>query len=114
MEKESEISHRSFLDDNSIVLYNTEKHLVAADTTMEDLKVKLNSMMDRVDDGENLWRCSVCGKTNKGKDRAIARQDMRRHIETHIDGLSYPCNKCDKISRSSNALNVHISKMHIK
>ena len=102
------------MNDTSIVSYNTEKNLVAADITMEDLKVKLNSMMDRVDDGENQWRCPVCGKTTKGKDRAIARQDMRRHIETHIDGLSYPCNKCDNISRSSNSLNSHISKKHRK
>ena len=56
------------------------KILVAADTTMEDLRVKLDSMMERVDDGEFKWKCTVCGKETKGNSLAIGRSDMRRHI----------------------------------
>ena len=85
--------------------------IVALDTNMEDLRVKLDSMMERVDDGEYKWRCTVCGKTTKGQ-TAIARQDMRRHIETHMEGLSYPCNRCDQVSRSSNAFRLHVAKYH--
>ena len=34
--------------------------------------------------------CGVCGKTSK------TTQDLKRHVETHIDGLSFSCQKCDK------------------
>ena len=71
--------------------------LVAADTTMDNLKVKLDSIMGRVDEGEYKWKCTVCGMVRKNS------KDMRRHIESHIEGLSFPCNQCDKISSSSHA-----------
>ena len=35
-------------------------------------------------------------------------KNIRSHIETHMQGLSYSCKQCDKICRSSNALNMHI------
>ena len=53
-------------------------------------------MMVKVEEGELKFKCIVCGKTTKGKD---ARKSMRKHIETHIDDLSYPCNQCNKVSR---------------
>ena len=89
------------------------KLIVAANTNMEDLRVKLDSMMEKIEDGEYKWKCTVCGKANKGR-TGIARQDMRRHIETHMEGLAYPCNQCEKISRSSRALIDHVSRHHRK
>ena len=70
-------------------------------------------MMERADDGENNWKCTVCGKAMKGRD-SLVKLHMRSHIETHIEGLSYPCNECGKVSKSSNALNVHVSRNHRK
>ena len=58
------------------------------DTSMEDLKVKVASMMERGTDGNNKWICTVCGKG------ARDRTDMGRHIESHIEGLSFPCQHC--------------------
>ena len=81
---------------------------VIADTSTEDIKATLESMMERVDDGDYKWRCTVCGKKSARKDHS------RTHAETHIEGLSYPCNHCDKVSRSTSALAVHISSYHRK
>ena len=84
---------------------------VGANTTAEALRVQIDSMMDQIDDGEYKWKCTVCGKATKG---TFARKIMRCHMETHIEGLSYPCNQCDKISRSSSALSTHVSSYHRK
>ena len=90
---------------HAVVPVDGGKMIVALDTNIED------SMMEIVDDGEHKWRCTLCGKTTKGQ-TAIARRDMRRHIETHMEGLSYPCNQCDKVSRSSNGFRQHVSNSH--
>ena len=67
--------------------------------TNEDLTFQLDSMMKKAEDGEVKWNCKVCGKTVKGKNWGSARQHMREHVETHIEGLSYTCNQCGKASR---------------
>ena len=87
-----------------------DKILFDGNSSMEDLKLKLDSMMEKVDDGVYTWKCNVCGKGTK----EVARRNMRTHIETHIEGLSYPCSHCDVVSRSSNSLNVHVSRHHRK
>ena len=37
---------------------------------------------------------------------------MRRHVEKHIDGLSYPCEKCGKVSKSKSGLKMHMVNYH--
>ena len=85
---------------------------------LKDLVVKVNSMIGR---GENMVRsnlvrtnqmikafvCQVCGKEGLGN-------QIRRHIEAnHIEGISIPCNSCDKTVSTRNALSKHNSKHHI-
>ena len=79
------------VDANSLVL--------PLDTTKEDLKAHLDSMLVKATNGEIKCICRVCGKSIKGKDWGGAKFNMRRHIETHIEGLSYTCNQCGNISR---------------
>ena len=50
------------------------------------------------------WKCTVCEKSMRDK------TDMKRHLETHLSGLSYDCQYCGKIFRSVNARRQHISK----
>ena len=50
------------------------------------------------------YRCTFCGKICTGK---ASKLDARRHIETHIDGLSYECSMCNKTFRSSSSLRNH-------
>ena len=72
----------------------------------DDLKTTLDSMIENNVGGAKAWRCTVCGR------EIHDRRDMRRHVETHIEGLSYPCNLCDAVKRSSNSLNSHFSIVH--
>ena len=89
--------------------FDDAKILFAAENSMVDFRVKLDSLMERAADVEHVWKCTVCGKSTKGNN---ARSHMRGHIEIHMEGLSYPCNQCDKICRSSNSLVTHISRKH--
>ena len=54
----------------------------------------------------NMLRCTVCNKEMKKP------SDMKRHLETHLTGLSYDCQYCGKTFRSVNAHRHHISKHH--
>ena len=50
--------------------------------------------------------CNVCGKEGHPT-------DIKRHIErNHLEGVSIPCNHCDKIFRSRPGLSQHVSKYH--
>ena len=50
--------------------------------------------------------CKVCGKEGM-------RNNLRMHIESnHLEGLSFPCNLCEKITRSRNALRKHKHDHH--
>ena len=92
-------------ENNAMVLVGSKQ---ATNADIDGLKVQINSMMEHVSEGESKWKCNVCGKTAKTK------QDIGRHIESHIEGISYPCNQCGTVSRSSNSHKTHISQKHRK
>ena len=69
---------------------------------MEELDQKLEEMYERQPDGK--FMCHSCGKMTRFK------RDAMEHAETHIDGLSFPCQYCDKSFRSRSALRSHILK----
>ena len=69
---------------------------------MEQLDQKLEEMYERQPDGK--FMCHSCGKMTRFK------RDAMEHAETHIDGLSFPCQYCDKSFRSRSALRSHILK----
>ena len=86
----------STFESRSIALVDADKLMVPENSTNESLKSHLDSMIANVEGTENMLICTVCRKTTEGPCR---KQNMRIHIETHIEGLSYPCNQCGKISR---------------
>ena len=50
--------------------------------------------------------CKVCNYRSNNKTK------VTKHIETHIEGLSYSCSDCNKTFRSRNSLNVHKTTYH--
>ena len=59
-----------------------------------------------VQDENKVYTCTLCNK------KMTHKTNMKKHIETHMTGLSYPCNQCDKTFSSSNALNIHKTRYH--
>ena len=67
----------------------------------DDIDGQINQYIEVCSDGS--YKCTVCGKTSARK------QDTQRHIETHIEGLSYECPTCHKTFRSKHNLANHKS-----
>ena len=74
-------------------------------TDVQELDTKVKSLMDlsanRASNGHKAYVCKVCGK--EGQWVAI-----RDHIESnHLEGVSLPCNVCEKTFRSRTTLRRH-------
>ena len=72
---------------------------------LQDFGAKVNSMMEKTSGknscGKPLYRCTVCGKEERSG-------NLKIHIEAnHLEGISIPCNLCEKIFRSRSALKQH-------
>ena len=79
---------------------------------MHELDEKCNSMMEKTlkktANSNPLYKCTTCGK------EAIS-GDLKKHIEAnHLEGISIPCNFCEKTFRSRSALATHIHRNHNK
>ena len=61
--------------------------------------------IEKLEDG-NL-KCTACGKISNDKRKGDRLVHMRSHIETHFEGLSYPCQTCNRICKSKEALRKH-------
>ena len=65
---------------------------------------------------DGVFSCLACNYTWSGRNGTWT---MKRHIEVHLDGLSYQCSFCNKEFRSKSSLmthksNVKCSKYHFK
>ena len=89
---------KELLRDNSGVSLNSKGEIVwTIDNKTENIRAKIKSMVQMLFDGITpYYKCAICEKTTKCGTR---KGDMEKHIETHIEGLSYPCTQCDKIFR---------------
>ena len=84
---------------------NARKSNVEFQGGLDDLDAKLKSMMERV---SKVWTCKVCGKTT-GK----VKDNLKKHVENkHIEGVSYPCDRCDQKLKSRTSLNFHNYRFH--
>ena len=61
-----EVEKSNLVESNAMVELDGDKLVVAADTTTEDVCIKLDSLMERAEDREYIWKCKVCGKETKG------------------------------------------------
>ena len=75
-----------------------------------ELDKKCNSMMEKTPKmnphGQLLYRCQRCGK------EAI-NSHLKKHIEAnHLEGISIPCNFCEKTFRSRDSIGKHYLRVH--
>ena len=77
---------------------------------LQELDEKCYTMMEKTTKkqarGLALYRCKVCGKEE-------ANMNMKYHIEAnHLEGVSIPCNSCEKTFRTRKSLKIHIHRFH--
>ena len=72
-------------------------------TDTNEIKAKVKELSEKID---GFYVCKVCQKISSHQ------HTLLRHIETHIDGLSYNCKHCGKTFRSVNSLITHKSIYH--
>ena len=87
----------------------TPKISLSPDISKEQLDKRIDELMEKIDADKNIWLCTVCLRTSRG---TSAMYTLRRHIETHFEGLSYPCEHCEHRSKSKNALSNHRFTQH--
>ena len=80
--------------DQSVIPVDQINVLMTLNDDDDHLVVKINSMMERVTEGDFRWKCTLCGKCIKGR-----RAQMVRNMESHKEGVSHSCKHCGKISR---------------
>ena len=80
---------------------------IPEDLLMEDVKMKVLEYIEK-DDGGNS-RCKFCGTVRMGRNHF---QNMKKHVEIHLDGISCTCKICGKQFRSFHSLNSHKSSYH--
>ena len=71
--------------------------------TTEEIEEKIKELHQKID---GMWTCMVCDYTSTKS------TNVKKHVEKHIDGLSYSCNLCNKEFRLINSLNHHKSLSH--
>ena len=69
-----------------------------------DVDQKIETLIGRIPEG--AFVCHVCGYSNNTK------QNMKKHVETHIETPGYPCAFCQKHFKTRNSLNTHVSTHH--
>ena len=66
-----------------------------------------------IENADGTYSCGFCGKTGDAENKR-KKFLMQRHLETHLEGVAYPCPICQKSFRSRNSLNTHTSLYHRK
>ena len=74
-------------------------------TNTEEIEQKISEYIVRGEDRK--YSCGYCGKSG-----VRLAGDIKRHIETHLEGLSFPCQSCDKTFRSRDVLRRHKYRSH--
>ena len=72
--------------------------------SMKKIEEKVSEYLEKVDTGN--FRCTICGKESNRS------RNMKNHIETHMEGLSFPCGNCGKIFRSRIQKQNHALRFH--
>jgi len=74
-------------------------------SSVDEIEQKVTEYLGKNENGDYI--CNICGKVG-GKNI----RNMKNHIETHLEGLSFSCSVCGKNFRSRNSLNSHKTQNH--
>ena len=91
------------MSDNSVNTrreYSRTPSSDVASLNTQEIKNKMKELYKKID---GVWKCMACDYNT-----ANSSGTMLRHVETHMDGLSYTCNICSKEFRLRDTFYKHI------
>ena len=112
MSKPSLVTQTNLIEESSNI--GQENKIVALTSyfsgDVQELDEKCNSMMEKTlkknAHGQLLYKCVLCGK------EAIS-GDLKKHIEAnHLEGITIPCDFCEKTFRSRDSFGKHLRHFH--
>ena len=86
------------------ITFNNDINTDVRSMTPEEIEKKTRELYERKD---GVWICLICGYVSLSSSSTV-----RKHVETHLEGLSYTCAMCSKVFRTRNALYKHNGKAH--
>merc|ERR1712150_197775 len=90
----------STLSNKGTVIINSDRF-----NSLEELDLEIRKHATKRDlDGK--WECSICGKISRSLSHSL------EHIETHFEGLEFPCNLCNATFKARNNLRGHKWRNH--
>ena len=97
--------HQNNQNSSTNVVKTTKSRTLSKEIAIASSNMNVKEATDElVIRNSDNFECRTCGKTAKNS------SDIRRHVEIHIEGLSYECNICGNTFRSRMSLNFHIRK----
>ena len=90
-------------DNKEVITRRQYRRPTNNDASKIEIEEKIKELHQRID---GVWTCMVCDYTSTKS------TNVRKHVEKHMDGLSYSCDLCDKEFRLINTLNSHKSIVH--
>ena len=71
---------------------------------LNEIEEKVSQYVEKLEN--KRYMCTICGK------EAERSRNLKNHIETHMEGLSFPCSSCGRTFRSSHSLYKHSNRTH--
>ena len=93
-----ELSERTM--NRNLTTFEEKMTIPMSPEVLDEVNEMIQQNFEKISSG--VFQCRLCEKVSK------KRIDMKRHVETHLEGLSYPCQQCGKTYRSKDVLRHHI------
>merc|ERR1712129_110684 len=73
-----------------------------------NLNAQIENNITKTTNTEGLtgYQCTTCNKFSKNK------QNLKKHVEIHMEGLSFPCQLCDRTYKTRNTFHSHMYTKH--
>merc|ERR1719322_1430472 len=94
------------LSDGNMPLNSIDMNIEDTNISQETNSLLDNQIKGMIEKQEGTWKCKVCSRIS------TTIQGIKRHAETHIEGMSHICQICSKTFPNRNGLQVHISNIH--
>ena len=110
-ETQSKLEPKQTLEESGEVINNpdtglSERYAVSMNSSsVDEVEQKIAEYLGKNENSDYI--CNLCGK-NSGKRLS----NIKNHIETHLEGISFSCIICGKQFRSRHSLYNHKSRLH--